>query len=912
MKHPHYKGLTDEQVEAARRLHGENVITPARQRPVLLLYLEKFADPIIRILLLALAASLAIALWEYAGTDAGGRSGDAGVFLEPLGILAAVLLATGIGFVFEWKANRAFRLLSLADDDEKVRVIREDRVQEVAKRSVVVGDIVVLSAGDEIPADGEIIEATSLLVDESSLTGEPEVRKSAKQTDAPFDTAYAPWQAMRGSHVLDGQALMRTLAVGDATEAGRVFAAVQIDSSVRTPLNEQLDGLARVITWLSYAMAVLVVLARTIQYLGTGSHGLDIDFWAYFMQTVMLAVTLVVCAVPEGLPMSVTLSLALSMRRLFRANNLVRRMHACETMGACDVICTDKTGTLTENRMSVSRAVFFGSGAEGSSSPAGTSPLVSEAIAVNSTAALDCSDYEHPKAVGNPTEGALLLWLQPRLRDESIDGIRRAVDVEDQLSFSGERKYMATVVQSAAMPGRRVLYVKGAPEIVLRACSSVEGGLERAEAERLLAVEQEKGLRTLGLAYKLLADDERPFADGRLAASGLCFQGFFSISDPLRADASEAVAWCRKAGIDVKLVTGDNVATAREVALSAGLIGAPSAEAEITGEEMARLTDEELLPRLDALKIIGRARPLDKKRLVELLQRKGHVVAVTGDGTNDAPALKAAQVGLSMGSGTNVAKTASDITILDDSLSSVTQSVVWGRSLYKNIQRFILFQLTINVVACLTVMLCALFTTASPLGVAQMLWINLIMDTFAAAALASLPPEAAVAGQKPRKRFAPIVTREMWKRILGVGLAFTAAAVGVLLFFTSVHIEGNVFSWTAASSIFGELSDYEESLFFTFFVMLQLWNIFNARAFASGASALRGLGSCKGLLIVIGAIFAGQVLIVNFGGGLFHTQPISLVDWVAIVLATSLVLWVGEAWRYRRARREGKSRFMQA
>lgn len=598
----------------------------------------------------------------------------------------------------------------------------------------------------------------------------------------------------------------------------------------------------------------------------------------------MIAVTLIVVSVPEGLPMSVTLSLALSMNRMLKTNNLVRKMHACETMGAVTVICTDKTGTLTQNRMQVQETDFF-SLKEESLGDDIHSKLIEEGIAVNSTANLNKSGNTI-STVGNPTEAALLLWLDKMGVDYS--SLRFGAEVVSLLTFSTERKYMATVVNSPLI-GKRVLYVKGAPEILLSLCKRVaraEGLVTvdecRKEIEERLHGYQAKAMRTLGFAYYILeeGDNDSPYSEGLLNEGlPLIYLGSVAISDPVRADVPEAVRKCLNAGIDIKIVTGDTRLTASEIGRQIGILSADEeSDCVITGPEFEALSDEEAAKRVMTLKIMCRARPMDKQRLVNLLQEQGAVVAVTGDGTNDAPALKAAQVGLSMGDGTSVAKEASDITILDNSFGSITRAVMWGRSLYKNIQRFLLFQLTINVAACLIVMFGSLLGTSSPLTITQMLWVNLIMDTFASCALASLSPSWSVMKERPRKGGDFIVTRGMAYAIFSVAILFVAAMIVVLL-----HFNAN-----------GGMTVHKMAWFFSFFVMLQWWNLFNAKSFMTGSSAFRGIHREKIFLLVMMLIFVGQVLIVSFGGKMFSVEPLSLRDWITITLITSPVLLAGE------------------
>lgn len=889
-EHHHYTGLTDAQVTESRARNGANVLTPPRREPLWRQFLEKFEDPIIRILLVALLASVGIAAFEYFGEGHGPS-----VFFEPAGIFVAVMLATCIGFWFEVKANQAFNVLNQVNDDEPVQVIRNGQPVEIPRRDVVVDDIVVLNTGNEVPADGELLEAVSLQVNESTLTGEPVVKKSVRPEDFDKEATYPTNHVLRGTTLVDGHGICRILKVGDATENGKVFEAAQIDNSVKTPLNHQLDGLGTVITRVSYVLAALILVGRMFTYFHGWNGGFDwVDFTAYLLQTVMVAVTLIVVAVPEGLPMSVTLSLALSMRRMLKTNNLVRKMHACETMGATTVICTDKTGTLTQNQMRVHEAAFFGR-SDGTLGDDDESRRIREGIAVNSTAFLDLTDAAHPRAMGNPTEGALLLWLHDAGFDYST--VRENARIVEQLTFSTERKYMATVVESILLPGRRMLYVKGAPEIVLGLSRTTEGGVDKEDIDARLLAYQNQAMRTLGFAWQELKEGDVALRDGRVVADNLTFEGIVAIADPVRKEVPEAVQECINAGIAIKIVTGDTPGTAREIGRQIGLWQPTDGDRQqITGPEFAALSDDELRDRVMDLKIISRARPMDKKRLVETLQELGQVVAVTGDGTNDAPALKAAQVGLSMGDGTSVAKEASDITIIDNSFSSITRAVMWGRSLYLNIRRFILFQMTINVAACLIVLIGAFMGTQSPLTVTQMLWVNLIMDTFAAMALASLPPTMEVMRDKPRRREDFIVSRPMWAGILGMGALFTALLIALLVVFQQADVTSLTdYSWISTYGQVGvELTPYEESVFFTLFVLLQFWNMFNARAFATGHSAFHNLRQCRGFGLIAVVILVGQIIIVTIGGQMFNVTPLPPADWLVIIAVTSLVLWGGE------------------
>lgn len=832
--------------------------------------------------------SIGISFYEYFGLNEGFT-----VFFEPIGIFVAILLATGLAFYFELKADKEFAILNQVNDDELVEVIRNGNATQIPKKDVVVGDIVIINTGAEVPADGELLECVSLNVDESTLTGEPMCHKSVDEKDFDPDATYPTNHVLKGTKVMEGHGIFRVTAVGDKTENGKVFVAAQIDDSVKTPLNEQLDGLSDLITKLSYGFAVLVVVGRLLIYF-LGDNSMEwAHITAYVLQTLMIAVTLIVVAVPEGLPMAVTLSLAYSMRRMLKTNNLVRKMHACETMGATTVICTDKTGTLTQNQMSVEETQFYGLANQALGTDE-TSRLIKEGIALNSTASLDLSNPDKPVVLGNPTEGALLLWL----RNNGIDyrNLKDNANIVEELPFSTERKYMATVVESAQLGGKKILYVKGAPEIIRSLCKQIDKNVNIADIDKQLTDYQNRAMRTLGFAYQVLNDSDMAIADGKVIAENLTFMGIIAIADPVRKDVPAAVQKCMAAGINVKIVTGDTPGTAKEIGRQIGLwTKKDSDSAIITGAEFEKLSDDELDKKVLELKIIARARPMDKKRLVESLQRNNQVVAVTGDGTNDAPALKAAHVGLSMGDGTSVAKEASDITIIDNSFSSICRAVMWGRSLYQNIQRFLLFQLTVNVAACFIVLVGAFMGTESPLTVTQMLWVNLIMDTFGAMALASLPPSQSVMKDKPRDRKAFILTKPMMKDILGVGGFFFLLLVVFLYIFQHTEITQMTDLLHCKLGEANGLSPYEQTLLFSIFVWTHLWYMFNTRSFETGKSFFQ-LKMSKEFFTIVAIIFIGQVVIVEGLYDFFNCTPMKLMDWVIIVVLSSLVLWARELW----------------
>lgn len=1016
----HYSGLTDAQVLESRAKYGSNVLTPPEESSVwqkikecmhfwllkvdlaifiiaalaaivlpltgiysheglwiapvlsfvlfILTYLVAYLggewneeekefdiDSLFTILLFALLLSGSIAFYNgvYGGVTGWGP------YLELIGIAAAVLLATTVAHILEAQNEKTFKSLNEVNDDTLVKVIRNNNVCQVPRKDIVVGDIVLLEAGEEVPADAELLECMNLTMNESSLTGEPQCTKTTVPEDFDKDATYPSNHIMKGCNVMEGDCVAKVFAVGDATACGKVFEAAQVQEGDATPLSKKLDELAGLITKTSYALAILIVLGRlvrhalilpapnygalaayligslvlaTLVFFGLNKKKNDdneesIELWQvlafmvlpiigiilyfalgtteatnwpvliqYALDSVMIAVTLIVVAVPEGLPMAVTLSLAFSMKRLMKQNTLPRTMHACETMGAVSVICSDKTGTLTQNQMKVVDTTFpalenqkFGEDKYSS--------LLKECIAINTTANLDFADPKKIKAIGNPTEGALLLWLH----NQGINylDIRESLDIIDRLQFTTELKYMATVVNSK-VTGKRVVFVKGAPDILMNLCKTTEDEIKNYKAK--LVEYQNHANRTLAFAYKELNETDDIFTDGKLNINDLNMMGIVGIEDPVRTDVPAAIEDCLNAGIQVKIVTGDAPGTAKEIGRQLGLWKPEDTDDNILiGTELATMSDEELKERLPKVKIISRARPNDKERAVRILKDLDYIVAVTGDGTNDAPALNAANVGLSMGDGTAVAKEASDMTIIDNSFSTIANAVMWGRSLYKNIKRFILFQMTVNVAACLIVLIGAFIGEESPLTVTQMLWVNLIMDTFAALALASLPPTKTVMNEKPRSVYEHIL-KGMGSGILGVGIIFTIILLGICIFFqhSDVNCLTDIFNGNAVWGANNGLSAYELGLFFTIFVMLQFWNLFNAKAFMTNDSAFKGISwkNTKWFIIIAIVIFVGQVLMTETPGlqEMFNVAEggIKAIDWLIIVVATSFVLWIGE------------------
>ena len=846
-------GLSTSEVAQSRLKHGENILTPPKDHSAWELFVDKFRDPIIRILLFAAALSLAIGIIE-------------GDLTESVGILSAIILATCVGFWFEWDAQRRFRRLNSVNDDIPVKVMRNGVMCEIPRREVVVGDLVSVEAGETIPADGELVEAVSLRINESTLTGEPETEKSADPTQFDPEATYPSNMAMRGTTVSDGYGMMVITAVGDRSEAGRVTEQATVTSGEQTPLNRQLERLSQLISKIGIGLSVAIF---SILFIKATLDGLFHEEWLAIVEQLlhlfMLSVAIIVMAVPEGLPMSITLSLAMSMRRMLSTNNLVRKMHACETMGAVTVICTDKTGTLTQNRMSVSELQLC---------DRLTTAQLAEQLALNSTAFLDSKGH----VLGNSTEGAMLHWMAEQGFDYRT--LREAAEIIDRQTFSTHTKYMATLIRSSA-EGRRLLCIKGAPEIVLEMCHTVT---DRAAVQQQLLAYQQRGMRTLAIAWA--ESDEQEVAEA-MAHASIRLAAIVAIADPVREDVPAAVSECLSAGIQIKIVTGDTAATATEIARQIGLWqdGQDTDRNRMTGPEFAAASDEELLERIADLKILSRARPLDKQRLVRLLQRQGEVVAVTGDGTNDAPALNFANVGLSMGSGTSVAKDASDITLLDDSFASIATAVMWGRSLYRNIQRFVLFQLTINFVAIVICFVSAIISADMPLTVVQILWVNIIMDTFAAMAMASLPPSREVMNDRPRPRDEFIITPDMARMIFGCGSVMIVVLLGMLLY------------W-------GEASLKELTLFFSTFIFLQFWNMFNAKGFEARHSSFTQLKGCQEFFLILLLIGVGQIFIVEFGGEVFRCMPMSITEWAIVIGATSLLAIGGDLiLRYRRRKR---------
>ncbi len=934
----HYTGLTDAEVLKSRRKHGVNILTTPEKEtvwdkikvacthwiilsllviwvgtviasfflqgsmgniiwvmPAIVLsstlliaivgFFGGFGDPLFKILITAFVLSMGISIYEFewVGTEWT-------TFFEPIGIIVALILATGVAFVLESKNEKNLQSLNEVNDNTLVKVIRNDNVCQILRKDVVVDDIVILETGEEVPADCELKESLNLVVNESSLTGEPQCNKTTDSRQFEANATYPSNHILKGTTIIEGYCVAKVMRVGDATECGKVFEAAQVDEGEPTPLSEKLDGLADWITKASYVIAGLIVVGRLLRYFIGGEADFSnsegwIHFVSYFLSTIMIAVTLIVVAVPEGLPMGVTLSLAFSMRKLMKENTLPRTMHACETMGATSVICTDKTGTLTQNQMQVAEMKVEGLGDK----------TIAEMIATNTTANLDFADSKHIKAIGNPTEGAILLWLHQQ--NINYLSIREQVQIVDRLPFSTENKYMATIVDSSDF-GRR-LYVKGAPEILLALAKVNQETCDTYE--KLLTDYQNRAYRTLGFAYTDIKEDDDVIKDGKLNCQNLKFVGVAAISDPIRAEVPDAIKDCVNAGIQVKIVTGDTVGTAKEIGRQIGLIGENETDdAVMAGNEFAQLTDEEAKSRVDKLKILWRARPNDKERLVKLLKANDHVVAVTGDGTNDAPALNAADVGLSMGDGTAVAKEASDMTILDNSLRTISNAVMWGRSLYENIQRFLLFQLTVNVSACFIVLVGAFIGTKSPLTVTQMLWVNLIMDTFAAIALASLPPTRKVMSQKPRDRKESILNKSMKTNIFSIGGLFFLIQLVLLIIFENTDIT-SIVDFGHLQSLWGNglgLSAYEGTIFFTVFVMTHFWYLFDARAYKTGRSAFHFKG-CQGFIVIAAVIFLGQIAMVYVPGfnEMFNCVPLSMADFWIIVGLSSLVMWFGELLR---------------
>ncbi len=865
-------GLTQAEVAENRRKYGENQLTPPAKISMWKLYLEKFEDPIIRILLVATCISLVLAIIENN-------------FIETIGIFLAIFLSTAIGFYFERDATKKFEILNTLEEEQPVKVRRNGEVQEVMRKDLVVGDVILIETGDEIPADARLVETVDLQVNESALTGELITTKTAHCTQETTNEAYPANVILRSSMVMSGRGVAIVTAVGDQTEIGKVSQQATTQTNVKTPLNVQLEKLAKLISKIGSAVAILTFVIFMVHNVLTNPIWQTNNYFAMtevILHYFMFSVTILVIAVPEGLPMAITLALALNMRRMLKANNLVRKLHAAETMGAITVICTDKTGTLTQNKMTVGNVVSYN----------GSQNLLVEAIAANTTAELSKENNEQSNdnapantGIGNPTEVALLLWCKEQGYDYA--SYRNEENIVHQLPFSTERKYMATL---ALVENKPYLFIKGAPEVVMSFCNDTEEVIN--EAKNTLKGFQNKAMRTLAFAYKELNNVDELNKAALLQAenlSHLSLQAVVSISDPIRLDVPNAVEQCQQAGISIKMVTGDTSATAIEIAKQIGIWNEDATNEDekalwhITGTDFAALNDSDAYALVDKLKVMSRARPTDKQRLVELLKSQNEVVAVTGDGTNDAPALNHAHVGLSLGSGTSVAKEASDMTLLDDSFRSITHAVMWGRSLYKNIQRFLYFQLVINLTVLLLVLGVALMGLEMPLTITQILWINLIMDTFAAMALASLSPSLDLLKEKPRKSSDFIISKSIFQSIIGVSVLFFGILISMVYIYNN-HTNGNI-------------NTHELTILFTVFVMLQVWNLFNAKVLGTIQSAFQGLTKEKGFLFVLLIIGIGQWIIVTFGGKMFRTEPLSLVEWGVLTIVTSPVLWVGELYR---------------
>lgn len=857
-----FKGLTNNQVDESRAKWGTNDLTPPARESWVKLLLGKFNDPIIKLLLFATVLSMITGYFH-------------GSMVESFGILLAVFLATFLSFINEYRAGKEFDILNRINDVTLVKVYRNGTVTQVPKNELVVGDVVIVTQGDEIPADGKLLDTMELSVNESSLNGESVASRKTHVPVTDFAGTYSPNCIYRGTTVTEGDGVMEVTAVGDSTEIGKTARQAAELTGIKTPLNRQLDKLSGVIGKIGFIVAGLTFAALVIRdyALGILTFSLTLDNLTLLLSFFMIAVTLIVVAVPEGLAMSVTLSLAYSMRKMTAGNTLVRKMHACETMGATTVICTDKTGTLTQNKMQVQ---YFSAVADEN---------FAKEVSLNSTALLEINANGALSAVGNPTEGALLLFIGEK--GYFYKKYREEYKIIKRLPFSTERKYMATIADLSGS-GKITLLIKGAPEIIFEKCGNLDVQNELLKVREY----QEKGMRSLAFA-KIeisLSDTEKEIAE-LVDENKFEYSGFVAIADPIRQDVPDAMHQCIDAGIAVKIVTGDTSLTAVEIARQAGLWrdGDTLEKNHITGTGFAALDDEAAKEAALNIKVMSRARPADKMRLVRLLQQCGQVVAVTGDGTNDAPALNYADVGLAMGTGTAVAKEASDIILLDDSFASVTTAVRWGRSIYLNIQKFIQFQLTINVVALFTALTGPFIGIEFPLTVTQMLWVNLIMDTFAALALAGEPSYKEVMKNRPRGINDFIISKKMMYNIFGTGLLFLAALIGLLLWINS---DSNV-------------SEYELSVFFTIFVMLQFWNMFNARTLGSNNSAFYKISENKYFMLIAALILVLQIIIIEYGGGFFRTTPITFKDWVIIIAATSVVLWIGEIIRLFKRNRQG-------
>jgi len=828
------QGLSSAQIQEMQNRFGKNELTPPPRLPLWKLYLKNFEDPIIRILLVAVIISALVAALEGSG------------LLDTIGIALAVILATTIAFLTEYKSNREFDALNAMCDDTGIKVIRDGQARTIRMRDVVVGDIILLEAGDAVPADGILVHEAHFEADESAFTGENEpVRKNSEDT------------LLKGTWVTAGRGTMIATAVGDATRMGEIAASITRGERPETPLQVKLRVLAGQISRFGYAMAGLIVISLLAKGIVTGLPTDPLELVRFLLDIAIFAVIIIVVSVPEGLPVSVTVSLALTMRKMTRAYSLVRRMIACETIGSVTTICTDKTGTLTRNLMEVVASSILTPEYE-NKTPDDPAGWVTLNAGVNSTAELEPREGELI-TVGNSTEGALLRWLSRAGID--YHQIRRAYFPISQALFDSRRKEMRTVI---SIEGRYYLLVKGAPEVVAASCSS---------APDLTPVKNLAGraMRTLAFAHAETGSPED-------STPTLIWDGYVGIRDEIRSDVPSAVATCRSAGISIAMVTGDSPETAAAIAKETGILTNGTV---ITGPEFRDLSPEKQQALAPQIEVMARSAPHDKLLLVKALQANGEVVAVTGDGTNDAPALRSADVGLAMGiAGTEVAREASDIILLDDSFPTIERAVWWGRALFENIQRFLMFQLTINISAAFLSFIAPLLGYPAPFSVIQLLWINIIMDSLAALALCSESPHPALMEKKPIPRTSSVLTPYMIRAILCTAFVYIIVGIGGIIF-------GLPYMNSPAE---------QATAFFTGFVLAQVWNGINCRGINGiMPSFIRGNPA---FFVIMGSIILIQFLIVQFGGAVFGTVPLSVFQWIVLLLGTLPVLLIWPALRW--------------
>ncbi|WP_099203841.1 calcium-translocating P-type ATPase, PMCA-type [Scatolibacter rhodanostii] len=842
-------GLSSAQIESNRSKYGNNMLTREKPESLFKRIIAAASEPMILMLIMAGVIALVVNIIRAS-------TGSEADFLECVGIFAAISLSVLITVVMEGKSAKAFEALSKISDDTVIKVLRNGDTQMLSQRELVVGDIILLSAGDKVPADGRLLQSSGLTADESALTGESVPAK--KEAEYSIDDAKTPLaeranMLYSGNFITSGNCKMMVTAVGDNTEFGKIAKELTSTERSSTPLQEKLARLGKTITILGVIAAAVVFISELISFAMSG--GLHLE---EVLEAFVTSIVLIVAAVPEGLPTIVAVSLSINIIKLSQQNALVKKMIASETVGCINVICSDKTGTLTENKMTVS-AYYDGRWHEHADEL--TSDWLIHNVCLNTTADIS----QDGTFIGNPTECAMLNFYENssarKNSGKSYKDERSDHDVLHAFPFSSELKHMTTI---SKVDGKIISYVKGSPECVFSMCSLSDN--EKSNAEHFITKSQEKSMRVIAFAHKEL-DQMKDYEDEHHHAAmetDMIFDGFVAISDPLRADVYEAVKNCRMAGIDLKILTGDNIVTAKAIADELHILS--DERIAVEAREVAELSDEELLKLLPKISVIARSTPTIKMRVVKLLKSQGNVVAVTGDGINDAPALKNADVGIAMGiSGTEVSKQASDIVLLDDSFSTIVKAIAWGRGIYENFKRFIQFQLTVNVSSVIVVFTSILLGLKAPFTALQLLWINIIMDGPPALTLGLEPIYDDLMARKPTKRSDNILSRTMLTRI---GL-------------TGVYISV-VFLCQYVFNFLGAAEEETTTVLFTLFALFQLFNAFNCRELHT-TSIFKHLLKNRIMLIVISITFILQILIIQFAGAFFGTVPLELAMWVKLL-----------------------------